>query len=763
MSKELNVVNTAAIAQQDMNMVNEAVERTIARCQQNRLEINRLVFDCMASLTETEDTQRNLSEKRGLKRFVGSISGSNKELQDAINKNVVIAQYASQQMLQRLAEQNLLTFDLIAAVNNKLNASVNRLGEDIHEIGQAVQEEFQYLYDGLGKFFRHNRNELVNIRGDIASLKRNVNLLHWKEVIEYQEFDGTEYQDLDVVAKLVVLVRDFYSLTNGSWSTADLLLLKSAMNDIGLSPKTPVNYYDSIKSIAQREELRNTLLHGIIVEAVDEPNYLISLSTLRKINSLEHEERYIIDTVYDEIVKYSVPTERGALVDSLTKNYLRQEAGVNLDTDVAVYDLALDLLYNLQQAMSDATLVEPIQESAASAVDDAALKEAEQLFLDYKLDEALEAFKVLAEAGNGRAMYFLGEYYANALGPITASDENRKIGKQWREKGAQCGDVLAALNVAYSLPDDDPKRDDIFQESFAPVLELAEKDDVFAQDEIASLYLYGRGVVEDVKKAASWAEKSAEAGVWWAACKLGNIYSDEDGSLLNDEKAVQWYHKAAEKGYAPAQNRLGVMYEKGQGVTLHKSRAVEWYRKAAEQGHAEAQYHLGDMYYHGYDGIAHNDKKAVEWYRKAAEQGYAAAQNRLGDIYFRLADGDHSIARVLLGKSNRKFDQYDEQAAQWYRKAAEQGYAEAQKQLGFMYQEGRGIAQDDEKAAQWYRKAAEQGQAEAQWGLGFEYIGKDDEQAVQWLQKAADQGHENAQLLLRDNRYFGSRKTMEKP
>lgn len=46
------------------------------------------------------------------------------------------------------------------------------------------------------------------------------------------------------------------------------------------------------------------------------------------------------------------------------------------------------------------------------------LLEAEQLYFDCKLDEAFEIFSSLAESGNGRAMYFLGEYYYHQYGHV---------------------------------------------------------------------------------------------------------------------------------------------------------------------------------------------------------------------------------------------------------------------------------------------------------------------------------------------------------
>ena len=61
------------------------------------------------------------------------------------------------------------------------------------------------------------------------------------------------------------------------------------------------------------------------------------------------------------------------------------------------------------------------------------------------------------------------------------------------------------------------------------------------------------------------------------------------------------------------------------------------------------------------------------------------------------------------------------QAVKWYRKAAEQGFAEAQYNLGVRYDQGQGVPQDYAEAVKWYRKAAEQGDAEAQLNLGVMY------------------------------------------
>ena len=89
-------------------------------------------------------------------------------------------------------------------------------------------------------------------------------------------------------------------------------------------------------------------------------------------------------------------------------------------------------------------------------------------------------------------------------------------------------------------------------------------------------------------------------------------------------------------------------------------------------------------------GVPQDYAKALQWNRKAAAQGVAEAQYNLGVIY-----------KFGLG-----VPQDYAKALQWYRKAAEQGVAKAQFNLGLMYDNGLGVKQDYAKGAKWYRKAA---------------------------------------------------------
>ncbi len=65
---------------------------------------------------------------------------------------------------------------------------------------------------------------------------------------------------------------------------------------------------------------------------------------------------------------------------------------------------------------------------------------------------------------------------------------------------------------------------------------------------------------------------------------------------------------------------------------IHSASSLEDIKRSAEHGDAEAQFILGRMYADG-EGVLENDATAFSWYLKAAEQGHAGAQINLGVIY----------------------------------------------------------------------------------------------------------------------------------
>ncbi|BAL85008.1 hypothetical protein SELR_pSRC102010 (plasmid) [Selenomonas ruminantium subsp. lactilytica TAM6421] len=221
------------------------IEQLISEYNDNRKEINRLVFECVTEMTEGDKAELNLSKRNFFHRIIGEITGSNQNLQNKINSNHTAAQYAALEILQKLERKNLINFTLITAVNNKLNASII-----------SKNKESKRIYSFLKDFIKKNRNRFYHYETRLDIAEQKINLLEWCNSIKYQEFNGEEYINMDNTKKIVCLVRDFYELTNGNWSFPDLLLLKTAMSDIKISPNSYVNYYTVLKEIHDKPLLK---------------------------------------------------------------------------------------------------------------------------------------------------------------------------------------------------------------------------------------------------------------------------------------------------------------------------------------------------------------------------------------------------------------------------------------------------------------------------------------------------------------------------
>lgn len=226
------------------------------------------------------------------------------------------------------------------------------------------------------------------------------------------------------------------------------------------------------------------------------------------------------------------------------------------------------------------------------------------------------------------------------------------------------------------------------------------------------------------------------------ACKQGNfcavkaiVQSSDDVAEINLEgikdarildllnEAFSRKAKNKEEFYKQVDSQFNSLYD--------NKRYREAYRMIdkVDAGNVEIAFKIGVMYNKGL-GVAKNFDEALKWYRKAAERGYAPAQRNLAIMY----DTGSGCA------------ENDAEALKWYRKAAEQGDAEAQSNLGAMYHMGLGCEKNYHEAAKWYRKAAEQGNAMAQANFGAfladgKGVQKDVYEAVKWYRKSAEQGN----------------------
>lgn len=149
--------------------------------------------------------------------------------------------------------------------------------------------------------------------------------------------------------------------------------------------------------------------------------------------------------------------------------------------------------------------------------------------------------------------------------------------------------------------------------------------------------------------------------------------------------------------------------------------AVNFYRQAAEQGHVKAQVRLGWLYFLKQEGVDQDLVESTKWFLKAAENGDAGAQDELGDAYYNGRGTDENLAEAI----------------KWYEKAAAQDNNFSQFSLGRIYYYGEGIKKEKGTAFSWYMKSAQGGNVYAKAMLGYMYqqgdgVQKNIPEAIKW-------------------------------
>ena len=145
-------------------------------------------------------------------------------------------------------------------------------------------------------------------------------------------------------------------------------------------------------------------------------------------------------------------------------------------------------------------------------------------------------------------------------------------------------------------------------------------------------------------------------------------------------------------------------------------------------------------FYDGADAYDKGDyKTAIKHWELLAEHGNADAQYNLGFMY------ENGIG---LKKS-------DYWAFLWTNKAAQLGQTNAQFAVGNMYRTGAGIVKDSKQTVKWFKEAGKKGHASAQFNLGAMYINGDGvnkslKDAKYWIALANKNGHERAQEIWDD-------------
>lgn len=637
MDNKLSIIDGNFISIDVKTELDGKIDSIINSHKNNRQVINRMVFDSVALLTEADRFQNTLNNKGFFKRLIGRVTGSNLQLENQISSNKSQAQYLAQQTLQKLAEQNLLTFDLLATINNKFNLHV-----------EQINKEIENIYQGLNKFFKLYQSQMIQTELRLEKLERNVNLLTWSSSIEYQIFHETPYMDLDELSKLTCIAKDFYEITGEEWSTADLLLLKSVLNQLKLDPNNMLNLWKTITSINESEVIKNKLLgkeYCIDDEVIY--NNLILLESLYKFDKLNTDEEYTVLTCKHILEEKNLLLDKYTISQLLTKSYIENMYNINVNTEITYFDFVMEMLFNLQQGIlfikdTNTTLLEEIDidqvedyEELSSELESS--KEYKTIGIEAyhskNYDLAFSSFKENYDKGDFTELFYLAACYLYGRGVAIdyemcfdlidmaleheIYDAYFLLGKLYNE-GLGCNLNYEKGKYYYELAIENANT------NYAKGMALCN---------LACIYLQGQGVETNLEKAISLFEEASEKGNAIAASNLGNIYFKGKEIEKDLEKAFEYYSIGGERNNPYALNMLGYFYEKGLIKNIAYRKAINYYKLAYENGYAAGAYNYARFFENGI-GVEADYEEAFKYYKIAADADIVLALAKTYSCYW---------------------------------------------------------------------------------------------------------------------------------
>lgn len=637
MDNKLSIIDGNSISIDVKTELDGKIDSIINSHKNNRQVINRMVFDSVALLTAADTFQNTLNNKGFFKRLIGRVTGSNLQLENQISSNKSQAQYLAQQTLQKLAEQNLLTFDLLATINNKFNLHV-----------EQINKEIENIYQGLNKFFKLYQSQMIQTELRLETLERNVNLLTWSSSIEYQMFHETPYMDLDELSKLICIVRDFYEITSGDWSTADLLLLKSVLNQLNCDSNNTINLWKTIISINESKTIKNKLLgkeYCIDDEIVY--NNLILLESLYKFDKLNTDEEYTVFTCKHILEEKNLLLDTYTISQLLTKSYIENMYNINVNTEITYFDFVMEMLFNLQQGilfikdtntiLLEETDIDQVEDYEELSSELEASKEYKtvgiEAYYSKNYDLAFSSFKENYDKGDFTELFYLAACYLNGYG--VAIDYEMCFDLIDIALEHEIYDVYVLLSELYYEGfgcNKDYEKAKYYAEIAIEraIIPLAKG---MALNNLGILYILGSGVEKNVEKGISLVEQAIDYGYDSAANNLGNFYFGEAWGEQNLENAFAYYLKGAELMNPNSLNMLGYFYEKGLIKNIAYRKAINYYKLAYENGYIAGAYNYARFFETGI-GVDADYKEAFKYYKIAADADIDIAVYKVYHCYY---------------------------------------------------------------------------------------------------------------------------------
>lgn len=318
------------LSNEEKQDIDNFIDSVYEQCKDDSKEITQLAMEASFGINAGKNRARELCRQGFFKNLLCNVTGKNRKIRGEIDRDFAVSQIASIKMIQKLAEHNKLTFEMIKNINLKLNCLVN-----------AIDEEINQIYLQMNEFMKQVMDKFIEMSKSMKRLESKVNIHDLVIFIKHHDINGVKFTDLNINEKFLYFISEFFLTNKSLYIESDLMNLRYVMKEIGIESDDKISLLSIYDTLMSNSSIADKFFKAFDKEKLNdiEDFKMPILGNINKIEKLENEEKYITDSIIEISSK-----DRKEVILNLLKNYSHNNLNMDLEKENSYFDLSISIL-----------------------------------------------------------------------------------------------------------------------------------------------------------------------------------------------------------------------------------------------------------------------------------------------------------------------------------------------------------------------------------------------------------------------------------
>lgn len=314
------------LSNEEKQDIDSFIDSVFEQCKDNSKEITQLAMEASFGINAGKNRARELCRQGFFKNLWSNIRGKNRKIRGEIDRDFAVSQRACIKMIQKLADHNKLTFEMIKNINLKLNCLVNE-----------IDEELNHIYSKMNDFM----SNFIKMYKKMDIVENKVNILELVIFIKHHDINGIKFTDLNINEKFLYFISEFFLRNKSLYIESDLINLRYVMKEIGIESDDKISLLSIYDTLMSNSSIADKFFLTFDKEKLNyiEDFTMPILGNIKKIEKLENEEKYITDSIIE-----MSSNDRKEVILNLLKNYSYNNLNMDLEKENSYFDLSISIL-----------------------------------------------------------------------------------------------------------------------------------------------------------------------------------------------------------------------------------------------------------------------------------------------------------------------------------------------------------------------------------------------------------------------------------